>query len=203
MRCQQRRSATRGTVQIGAGTTPVRITMPAQTVVDCALEVGLLEAVVVCDSALRARQVTVEELLRAAGRLQGRREARRVRRVLDLCDPQSGSVLESVLRVQLRLAGVDGFVTQQLRAVRPRQLRVDFCFVAAALVVEVDGARWHQDRDRDRTRDNAVAVLGWRVLRFSWAQVVQEHPAVLADILAAIAATPTLQVAAQNASEAA
>ncbi len=69
-----------------------------------------------------------------------------------------------------------------------QQLRVDFCFRAARLVVEVDGARWHPDPRRDRQRDNALTALGWRVLRYAWADVVHEPERVLAEIRAALAA---------------
>jgi very-short-patch-repair endonuclease len=147
----------------------------------------LIEAVVLCDSALRAAHVTIEGLRIAARSLAGQREARRVRRVLDLCDPESGSVLESVLRVRMVLDGIDGFATQQvLRGTSGEHvLRADFVFELVRLVVEVDGQKWHQDAERDRQRDNDLAVLGWRVLRFRWAEVVHRPEAVLRDIRAA------------------
>jgi very-short-patch-repair endonuclease len=133
------------------------------------------------------------------------REARRVREVLDYCDPLSGSVLETVLRVRMLLAGITGFTTQRvLRDVPGAHLRVDFCFAAQGVVVEVDGVRWHQDPARDRVRDNALAALGWRVLRFTWAEVVHEHDRVLAEIRAALAcATPSVHLVVSEAQRAA
>jgi len=47
------------------------------------------------------------------------------------------------------------------------------------LVIETDGARWHPDPPRDQARDNALAARGWRVLRFTWAEVVHEPELVL------------------------
>lgn len=79
--------------------------------------------------------------MRAFASLAGVKQAAQARRVLDLCDPLSGSVLESVLRVHLHLGGLTDFTTQAVLAVHPRLLRVDFCFAAADLIVEVDGAR--------------------------------------------------------------
>ena len=70
-------------------------------------------------------------------------------------------------------------------------MRVDFCFEDAGLVVEVDGAKWHQDVGRDRARDNALAVLGWRVLRFAWVEVVHEPAGVLAQVVEALAPSRT------------
>ncbi len=127
-------------MRVLAGTTRLRLTSPAQTVVDCALGLPLLEAVVACDSALRSGRVTVEDLERAAASLPGARGAGKARRVIAMADPASGSVLESVLRVRLVLSRIPGFVTQ---AVLGPALRVDFCFPEGGLVVEVDGKRWH------------------------------------------------------------
>lgn len=187
-RVVQRRSVERTGVVAVPNTDPLRVTSPVQTVLDCARELPLLQAVVLCDSALRAGAVTVEQLRRAAARLGGVRHAGKVARVVDLCDPESGSVLESVLRVRMMLGGLTGFDTQRvIRDLPGGSLRVDFCFVACGLVVEVDGARWHPDPERDQRRDNALAALGWRVLRFTWADVVHDAQRVLAEI--AVAAT--------------
>jgi very-short-patch-repair endonuclease len=193
---RQRRAAEVQLVEVWAGTSAISMTSPAQTVIDCALALPLLQAVVICDSALRAGDVTVEELLRVARDLSGRRSAARARRVLGLCDPASGSVLESVHRVKMVLGGLSGFVSQKLLRDTPgRHLRVDFCFEAAGLVVEVDGRRWHPDPTRDQARDNALVVLGWRVLRYTWRDVMDEGDRVVAEIRAAVACvTPTLHL---------
>jgi very-short-patch-repair endonuclease len=161
------------------------VTTAVQTVVDCALALPRLDATVVADSALRAGDVTVDELQEAVARLPGRRDAARARRVVEGCDPECGSVLESVQRVRMVLAGLDGFATQVVVRRLP-VLRVDFCFAAARLVVEVDGARWHQEPRRDQQRDNALAALGWRVLRFTWHEVVHDGASVVAAVRAAL-----------------
>lgn len=163
---------------------PMAVTTAVQTVVDCGSSLPLLEAVVVCDSALRSKHVQLAELVTAARALPGVTDARRLRRVLELCDPESGSVLETVLRVRMVLAGVSGFATQHVvrNALGARVLRVDFCFAEAGLIVEVDGERWHQDATRDRHLDNRLAVLGWRVLRYRWWDVVHDSERVVAEI---------------------
>jgi very-short-patch-repair endonuclease len=56
------------------------------------------------------------------------------------------------------------------------------------VVVETDGSRWHPDPVRDQGLDNRLAAAGWRVLRFTWAQVVHDPAAVLALIRAALTA---------------
>ena len=167
------------------GLAALSVTTAVSTVVDCALTLPRLEGTVVADSALRAGDVTVDDLRDAVARLPGRREAARARRVVEGCDPECGSVLESVQRVRMVLAGLDGFATQVVVRTAP-VLRVDFCFAAARLVVEVDGARWHPDPRRDQERDNALAALGWRVLRFTWQDVVHGSAGVLAVVRTAL-----------------
>lgn len=180
------------------GTADMRLTAPVQTVLDCARSLPLLQAVVIADSALRSGDVTVAELRAVVGRIAGRPGAARLRRVVELCDPESGSVLESVLRVRLHLAGITGWASQvTVRALPP--LRVDFCFAAAGLVVEADGARWHPEPSRDRLRDNALAIQGWRVLRYSWADVVHDHRRVVAEVAeASTCGTPILRGVAEG-----
>lgn len=60
--------------------------------------------------------------------------------------------------------------------------RVDFVFRRALLVVEVDGAEFHDslsDRRRDAERDAQLVAAGWTVLRLRWDDVVN-HPAAVA-----------------------
>ena len=109
---QRRRAVARHRLRALPGTNGMWVTTAEQTVVDLALSVPPLEAVVACDSALRGGHVTLAGLRAHVGRLRGRRHAARLERVLDLADPDSGSVLESVLRVRMVQDGIDGFTTQ-------------------------------------------------------------------------------------------
>lgn len=167
---------------------PLWVTTAVQTVLDCCRALKLQEAVVVCDSALRSGQVTMSELREGARRLRGHRYAAKARRVLDLADPECGSVLESVLRMLLVEAGLTAFSTQGvIRDARGRHiLRVDFCFAEAGLLIEADGTRWHPDPLRDRRLDNRLVAAGWRVLRFTWSEVVHDPTAVLDLVQAAL-----------------
>lgn len=184
----QRRRLAGEARQVRPDEASLQVTTAVATVLDCCRQLPLLDAVVVCDSALRSGQVTLEELRQAAAQLRGVRHARRLRRVLDLCDPECGSVLESVLRVQMVQARIMGFQTQLVvRDARGRHvLRVDFCFPAAGLVVETDGARWHPEPGRDQKLDNRLVAAGWRVLRFSWAEVVHDPELTLGLIKSAL-----------------
>lgn len=67
--------------------------------------------------------------------------------------------------------------------------RVDFV-AGRRLVIEVDGYTYHSDPERferDRNRDALLSKLGYRVLRFSYKQVLHRWQEVEDAILAAIA----------------
>ena len=62
---------------------------------------------------------------------------------------------------------------------------VDFVWADARLVVELDGYRSHRTRsafEADRTRDVALKLRGYEVVRLTWRQVVNE-PRAVADLV--------------------
>jgi hypothetical protein len=83
----------------------VAVTSVLRTVLDCARTLPIRHAVVIADSALRNGLVSHEELLAACRAATGR-GSDRVRRVGELADPASASVLESLLRVLLAENGL-------------------------------------------------------------------------------------------------
>ncbi len=144
---------------------------------------------VLCDSALRSGLVTRPRLEEAAGPLRGLPGAKQLRAVIAASDASSGSVLETLFRLQVVAAGITGFRAQMVVRDMPagHVIRADFCFPERRLVVEVDGAAWHQEPVLDRRRDNRLAAAGWRVLRFGWADVVHDGHSVVALVKAALA----------------
>ena len=81
-----------------------------------------------------------------------------------------------------------GFALQQQVSV-PEVGRVDF-IVGDGLVIEVDGAQFHTDHaafEEDRRRDAVLAASGFRVLRFSYRQIVARWHEVEGAIRAAVA----------------
>jgi very-short-patch-repair endonuclease len=104
--------------------------------------------------------------------------------IVDAADARSGSFPESVLR---------GLLVQASSGCRIHEwiadMRVDF-LIGDRLVIEVDGREFHGDHlgfENDRSRDARLSSLGYRVLRFSYAQVVHRPEEVLTAIRAAIA----------------
>ncbi|WP_261558740.1 endonuclease domain-containing protein [Frankia tisae] len=71
--------------------------------------------------------------------------------------------------------------------------RVDLAWPEARVAVEADGAAVHSQPDalfRDRIRQNALLARGWRVLRFTWEDVVMRSAYVVATVSRLLAATP-------------
>ncbi len=129
------------------------------------------------DSALARGLVTRADLRELRGRLPAGRGD-----VIALVDPRSESYPESTLRWHLVHAGIP-FRTQ----VPIDDMRVDFAL--GRLVVEVDGREHHgsvSGFERDRARDARLSIRGYRVVRFSYAQVVYRPDEVLASIRAAL-----------------
>lgn len=172
----------------------LRVTTVLQTVLDCAAVLGTAHAVVVADSALRARLLTIDELRTAAAQVRGR-HAGKVRRVAALADERSGSVLESLIRVLLVEAGLGPDRSQYLvRDERGRVVaRVDFVYLAARLIVEADGFEFHSaraDYRKDRRRANAYTRGDWSLLRFTWEDVVGDPDYVIDAVRHELAKPP-------------
>jgi very-short-patch-repair endonuclease len=137
-----------------------------------------MEAAVVVDSALRQRAVRVAAL-RSRLRGPGSVEARRV---LGLVDGRSGSVIETVLRLALRQAGLDVDCQVRISGVGSVDL-----VVGGWLVVEVDGFAYHSERAQyrvDRARANALAVRGYVLLRFTYEDVMFRLAETVATVVA-------------------
>lgn len=135
------------------------------------------ELVAVLDSALHLRRVTRVDAARV---VSGCRTDVRP----DELDGRSEAGTESLTRFRLRRAGVPCRIQQRIPGVG----RADIA-IGDRLLIEVDGAEFHAGVEafaRDRRRDLDLAALGYRVIRLSYVQVVDDWPATLAAILAVI-----------------
>jgi hypothetical protein len=166
------------------------VTVPVRTAVDIASTEHELPATVAIDSALRLRQVTPAEM---GAELRSRRYTpghRRGQAVLDLADPTSGSVPESVARLLFRRAGLPVPCSQYEIALDDgRTARVDFAWPEHRLIVEIDGFAWHSSQNalqRDHSRQNRLTLAGWTVLRYTADDVRHRPEKILAEITEAL-----------------
>jgi very-short-patch-repair endonuclease len=71
---------------------------------------------------------------------------------------------------------------------------VDVVWPEHRLVIEVDGYTFHGHRvafERDRRKDQALMTAGYRVVRVTWRQLVDEPLAVLVVIATALSSGPS------------
>lgn len=104
----------------------------------------------------------------------------RGRRILTLWDPAAESGIESYARMALRAARI----TVRSQVVVPGIGRVDL-LVGDRLIVELDGALWHDDPaafERDRSRDRRLLARGYLVLRATYRQVMFDLDAVVGQV---------------------
>lgn len=97
---------------------------------------------------------------------------------LEINDLFEGSPLEDRLWAAFKRFGILAERQEFLRVGR-QYYALDFAIhcVRGRLDVETDGDTWHANRERaaeDNRRDNALKMLGWLVLRFTTAQIMNE-----------------------------
>jgi very-short-patch-repair endonuclease len=102
---------------------------------------------------------------------------------LKLADEPTRSRFE---RKMLTLCGLHRLPKPEVNA-KVGPFLVDFVWREAKLIVEADSFEHHRARasfEADRARDAKLALMGWRVVRFTWRQMVADPAGVAATIRA-------------------
>jgi hypothetical protein len=151
------------------------ITTPARTLLD----LGGIVPVPQLEAALKRADLLelfdlggLEAVLEAHPRHPGRRP---LRAVLDAARRTELALTLSDLEDRFRALCAAHGLPQPAANARPLGWRVDFLWPEQRLVVETDGWVTHRTRaafEEDRRRDQALAVAGYRVIRFTHRQVV-------------------------------
>jgi very-short-patch-repair endonuclease len=170
----------------------IRVTCPARTLVDLASVLPARALAAVLDAALLRGLVTIGVVRRyIRDRRLGRN--RGVGTLVRLLDDREFGVPESELEREF-LALVDACDLQ--KPARQQALgahRVDFAYPSARLLIEVDGRATHGTAaafEADPVRQNDLVLDGWRVLRFTWAQVTQRRKYVAETVRHALRQDP-------------
>jgi hypothetical protein len=172
---------------------PFRLTTAPRTLVDCAREWDLEDAVVAMDAALLAGRTTVPELRNAVTGAAHWPGAARADRAVGLTDGRAESALES--RGRLRIVGA-GFPRPELQVEIRTEGRVvgvvDAWYEEAAVAVEFDGRVKYTDPWRGRRpervlwdekrREDDLRALDIRVLRIADADLDGRWPRVEARL---------------------
>jgi very-short-patch-repair endonuclease len=144
------------------------------------------QAIRLADRALQRRWITPDDI---AGRLRDfprRRGNRMLRAVLAITSDGAAAESERRLHQVLRGAGVHGWTPNYAVWVDGELVAVlDLAIPHRRVAIEVDGMAYHVDADRfqrDRARQNDLVMLGWTVLRFTWADITDLPQRIIAAI---------------------
>jgi len=172
----------------------VPCTSPSRTVVDVAGMLGERGVRAMVERAAVRSMLDLAEIERVMSRGR-RRGAPTLRRILREWLPRGEaaagggmalrSELEARLLAMIGAAGLPTPICNQAVQADGMTLVVDFLWPAQRLVVEADGERFHGHSvafERDRRRDRALQVAGYRVVRLTYRQIESEPEAAIAAI---------------------
>lgn len=154
------------------------VTGALRTVVDCARDLPLAEALSVADSALRLGDVTADELRGAAACLP-RYGRKRAQLVLTQASALAANPFESSLRA-ITIEAVGPIFEPQMLIVLPHgiELHPDLGCRALRMALEADSHEFHTSRQqirRDCWRYNEYVLADWLPLRFAWDHVMHQE----------------------------
>jgi hypothetical protein len=156
----------------------VRLTTPVRTAFDLARWApGLTEKVVALDALAHVHRFAPADVLETKQNHPGAYWSRALPEVVRLANARSESPMESRIRLALVLAGLPAPTPQHEVTADGRDYRLDLAYPSVRLAVEYDGDlhRTQERAHRDLVREAALVRLGWRILRFDAATVLN-HP---------------------------
>jgi very-short-patch-repair endonuclease len=143
------------------------------------------------DRGMQRGWISATELDQRLRLYPGRTGNRALRRLAAQLSDGAAAQSERVLHRLLRRAGLTGWVANYQVWERGELIGViDVAVPARRLAIEIDGWAFHHDIERfqrDRARQNDLVMLGWTVLRFTWADLTQRPGYVRAMITRAAA----------------
>jgi very-short-patch-repair endonuclease len=160
-------------------------TSASRTLLDLAGLLSPMQLRRALEAADRLDLLHIEELTRLREQRRGRKGTGRLRSLLARHRPLPDTRSELERRF-LRLCQDAGLPMPAVN-VPVEGLEVDFLWPDLRLVVELDGYAFHRDRaafERDRRRDAALQLAGYRVIRVTHRRLVEEPAAVVAELRA-------------------
>jgi hypothetical protein len=148
-----------------------------------ARDLGVLDLVIIGDSALRQGQCSLTELTETAA--QRRRGAPMLRSIIGLLDPRSESPWESVMRVLHRAADIEVEPQYELFDQWGRFVaRADLRITGTRRIHEYDGAG-HRDAAVhlvDLDRERRIVEIDWQRCGFTARQLLREGGSIIASV---------------------
>ena len=166
----------------------IPLTSPERTVVDLATVLSDQPLRRLVREAQSKRLVSVASLLRTLDRLGRPRGSAALRRIVATGTAPTRSELEDVVLDLLLNGGFEHPDVNKPLDVGGRRVVPDFRWPKERLIVEADGAAWHDHklaREDDAERQALLEAAGERVMRVTWDQAVRRGAETLKRIEAA------------------
>jgi hypothetical protein len=159
------------------------VTTPERTVADIARSSRSVRAgVVVADSALFLERCDADAMLAVVTACRRWPGAGRARTAVTFADPGGTSALESISRWEMARASIPPPALQQW--ITP-DIRVDFAWPSRGVIGEADGKLKYTTADdlyREKLRQDRLEELGYRVVRWSWSEMVTDPAPMLSRL---------------------
>lgn len=169
----------------------VRVTTAARTVIDLARTQPFRVGVINADRALHLGLISTADLKRLLADCSGWCGLNLARQVVAFADPNAESPLESTGRVVFAEQGLPPPETQvEIRLAAGKVARVDFLWRRYATIVETDGMIKYTEPAvlwQEKLRQEALAELGYEVIRVTWRELHENPEAVARRIRQAFA----------------
>jgi very-short-patch-repair endonuclease len=164
------------------------VTSALRTAIDLGSRKPLIEAVVALDMALHTRLVRLIELRSFAGANRGAKRIATLRRAIELAEPATESPMETWLRLMLVMARLPRPQVQvPLQDGRGNFLgRPDLYYPEHKLGLEYDGESHRESLVADNRRQNRLLNAGFRLLRFTGADIFKTPEAVIGQVRLAL-----------------
>jgi very-short-patch-repair endonuclease len=165
-------------------------TSVVRTLADLGRHRPLVEAVAALDMALHQRLLESDDLRSWACAHPSYPGIRRLRRTIELADPATESVMETKLRLLLVMARLPRPQAQVSLYDKAGNFlgRSDFYYPLHRLALEYDGAHHRESLTEDNRRQNRLVDAGYRLLRFTAADVLSSPESVVALVRRALSA---------------
>jgi hypothetical protein len=156
----------------------IPVTSPARTALDLCSQFPERAARRAIRTAISDRHLNLRHLLAILGE-QGRRPgAKLLRRIIADGPAPTRSVLEDVVLDLILAAGIERPDVNVPIIIEGRRTIPDFRWPQKQLVVEADGAAWHENklaREADAERQALLEAHGERVVRVTWEQAISHR----------------------------
>lgn len=177
----------------------IPVTTPSRTLLDLAAVADLPLVEAALQDALRKGMTTMFRLRLLLDRSAGKGNPG-VRALRRLVGDSSASRRITETRLEARFLEVVSdaslplpVLQYRIRDARHVLARLDFAYPAEKLGIEADGFRFHsgpEDFQRDRERSNVLTLMGWRILRVTWDDLVNRPGKVIEHIRISLALPP-------------